>query len=136
MLVLISEQIEFHIKYFIFFQYIIQLLPNPHYYFHCIFMHCKKLKKKTPEKPSGMGQIHFWTTYCYFLLDYLRSHWLKLLSSVKHFKSLDSEAHWSNLIFSEFFYQTLLYPYDVNSSSGKQTYFLPQRKTEWPLKLM
>lgn len=135
---MISEQIEFHIKYFIFFQYIIQLLPNPHYYFHCTFMSCKKKSFwKHLKKPSRLGQIHFWTTYCYFYsLDFSRSHCLKLLSSVKHSKSLHSEAHWSNLIFSELLYQTLPYSYDVDSSSGKQTSFLPQRKMELPLKLM
>lgn len=58
MLVFISEQIEFHIKYFISFQCIIQSLPKPYYYFLCIFMHCKKLKKKKHlKKPSVSGQI-------------------------------------------------------------------------------
>lgn len=66
MLVFISEQIELHIKYFISFQYIIQSLLKPYYYFHRIyfhriFMHCEKFKKKTHthlKKPPVLGQIH------------------------------------------------------------------------------
>lgn len=124
MLVLISEQIELHIKYFISFQYIIQLLPKPYYYFH-LFMHCKKFLKK-PVKPSVLDQIHSEPFTIFFIpWNYPRSHWLKLLSSVKHFKSLDSEAHWSNLILSELFYQTLLYSYDVNSGSGETDFISP-----------
>lgn len=104
-----------------------------------LYIHALQEKSfwKHLKKSSWMSQIHFWTTYCYFYsLDFSRSHCLKLLSSVKHSKSLHSEAHWSNLIFSELFYQILPYSYDVDSSSGKQISFLPQGKMEWPLKLM
>lgn len=127
MLVFITEQTEFHIKYFISFQYIIQSLPKPYYYFLCIFMHCKKLKKKPTWK-----NLQYWAKSplkCLLLFfipwNYSRPQWLKLLSSVKHFKSLDSEAHWSNLIFSELFYQTLPSSYDVNCHSGETDFISP-----------
>lgn len=44
---------------------------------------------------------------------------------MKHFKSLDSEAHWSNLSVSELFYQTLAYSYGVTSSSGEADFIPP-----------
>lgn len=73
-----------------------------------------------------MEQIHSEPCIAIFYsLELLGSHWLKLLSSVKHFNSLDSEAHWSNLSVSELFYQTLPHSYDVTSSSGETDFISP-----------
>lgn len=47
---------------------------------------------------------------------------------MKHSKSLNSEAHWSNLSVSELFYQTLAYSYDVTSSSGEADFTPPREE--------
>ena len=69
MLVFISENTDFHIKYFISFHYIIQSLPKPYDYFHCILMHTKKFKKKKklPEETFTIGSDPLWNVYCCFL---------------------------------------------------------------------
>lgn len=94
-------------------------------------LHIHALQEIKKKKPTWKN-LQYWakSTLKHLLLffipwNYSRPQWLKLLSSVKHFKSLDSEAHWSNLIFSELFYQTLPSSYDVNSHSGETDFISP-----------
>lgn len=99
-----SEQIKPPIQYFISFQY--NPITSKAPLLFSLYIHALQelfLKKETPEK-----NLQYWTKpilnnlLLFFIpWNYSRSHWLKLLSSVKHFKSLESEARWSHVSVSE-----------------------------------